>query len=142
MAHPIPRSSTRRPRPVAAPAAALVTLVTVFLLLSGCASGVMDGDDPEGRWGSPDPGLPEITLEEDGRAHGTDGCNRFTGTWRIDDDSEAEGTTVVFVDFASTLMACDDIDTWFAASVGARVHDDMMHCLDADGVEIGTLPRQ
>ncbi|AGF73150.1 hypothetical protein A605_10750 [Corynebacterium halotolerans YIM 70093 = DSM 44683] len=107
------------------------------LLLCGCDSPPgEDAPDPEGTWGSREPGHPELTLEADGRAHGTDGCNQFTGSWYLAD------TEITFVDMTSTLMACENVDDWFADAATATIDDDTMHCFDAAGREIGTLPRQ
>ncbi len=121
----------------------VTVLAALFLLLAGCSSlstGDMDG--PEGTWGIPEPGQPEVTLEEGGHAYGTDGCNQFTGSWRLEGEAGQDGTTVVFSDMTSTLMACDGMDTWFTRTVSATVHGDVLHCFDAEGSEIGTLPRQ
>lgn len=107
------------------------------LLLCACGS-PSDGDAPapEGTWGSPEPGHPELTLETGGHAHGTDGCNQLTGSWHLED------TEITFVDMTSTLMACEDVDDWFADAETATIDGDTMHCFDAAGREIGTLPRQ
>lgn len=117
----------------------LVTAGAAAGVLLLCACGSPSGGDvpaPEGTWGSPELGHPELTLATGGHAHGTDGCNQFTGSWRLED------TEITFVDMTSPLMACEDVDDWFTDAATATIDDDTMHCLDAAGREIGTLPQQ
>ncbi|MBC7443379.1 MAG: META domain-containing protein [Ramlibacter sp.] len=116
---------------VAAAAAALA------LGLGGCAS--VAGTSPSdvtGVWGSPDTqGKPGLKLKDDKSATGSDGCNRLIGTWSL------KGDTVEFGTFASTLMACEGVDTWLSQARSATVAGSTMTVQDAQGAEIGTLLR-
>ena len=111
------------------------------LVLAGCAGvqGSAQGGsiDPVGAWGdTSDPNVPSLELADDGSLTGTDGCNRLNGSWTID-----EADHVQFEDVASTMMACEDVDTWLAGLSEATVADDTMTVLGQDGAEIGTLDR-
>ncbi|NUU17963.1 META domain-containing protein [Cellulomonas humilata] len=115
--------------------------VVVLALLAGCASSAGSGsglsaEDVTGEWveaGSE----PRVYLElaDDGALSGSDGCNQLTGAWEID------GSEVDFGDLGSTMMACEDVDTWLSGAGSATVSGDELTVLDADGTEIGTLER-
>lgn len=116
-----------------------MVIAALTLALSGCGAG-SDGTgqgaiDPVGSWGQTDPGQPNLELDPDGSFTGTDGCNRLGGSW------EADGNTVTFSHVFSTLMACEDIDTWLSALAAATVSPDSLLILDEDGKQIGTLER-
>ncbi len=113
-------------RKLAIPAAAIGAL----LFLAGCASAAT----AEGTWGTDDG--PQLTLSEDGALSGTDGCNQLMGSW------EADGATVDFGEVASTLMACEGVDTWLNGLATGTVEGDTLHVLSTDGTEIGSLERQ
>ena len=114
----------------------LMALVAGLVLLAGCGQTTGEADTgPEGTWGSMEAGHPNITLEPDGRAHGTDGCNRMTGSWH------PEGDDIIFSDMTSTLMACENVDTWFAATETATIQGELLRCFNGAGEQIGTLPR-
>ena len=98
------------------------------LLLAGCAS---TNESPVGTWGEKDG--PTLTLAEDGTLHGSDGCNRMTGGWT---QSESQIDEV-----ASTMMACEDIDTWLNGLSTGTITGSTLQILDASGTEIGTLER-
>jgi heat shock protein HslJ len=132
-------------------------VVAAALLLGGCASsggsGTDDNDDaPEpsetakalttstlvGTWGSTDEREPNLVFADDGELTGTDGCNRLVGSWSLD------GDTVVFSDIASTLMACEGVDTWLSGAASASLvagDDDELRVFDDTDSEIGTLER-
>ncbi|GAA1956031.1 META domain-containing protein [Agromyces allii] len=117
------------------------TAITAVLLLSGCLG--EEGDDrggsvdPVGTWGdTSDTSAPSLVLADGGGLTGTDGCNRLTGTWTVDESDHVE-----FHDVASTRMACEGVDTWLEGLSQATVADDTMTVLDQDGSEIGTLER-
>jgi len=117
------------------------TAITAVLMLSGCLG--EQGDDrggsvdPVGTWGdTSDTSAPSLVLDEGGDLTGTDGCNRLTGTWTVDESDHVE-----FHDVASTRMACEGVDTWLEALSQATVADDTMTVIDQDGSEIGTLER-
>lgn len=114
-------------RKMMVPAAALSAL----LLLAGCAS---SSGEPEGTWGVDDG--PNLTLADDGSLSGTDGCNRLMGSWT------ADGDTIDFGEVASTLMACEGVDTWLNGLATGTVNGDTITVLDGSGAEIGTLARQ
>nr|WP_274387825.1 META domain-containing protein [Salsipaludibacter albus] len=100
--------------------------------------------DPTGReWvlaeleGEPVPDIAEITLTvEDGQLSGSAGCNRYTGTVDLADQSISMDSEV-----ASTMMACpEDVmaleQSYLAAiasAAGWTATDDQFTLLDADG---------
>ncbi len=89
-----------------------------------------------GTWnGEGERNAPSLTLTEDGRLTGTDGCNRLLGSW-----SESEGV-VSFNEVATTMMLCRGVDDWLSKLATARIDGDAMTVLNAEGTEIGTLTR-
>lgn len=113
----------------------------MLLLLTGCLGeeGSVQGGsiDPTGTWGdATDTASPSLTLDEGGDFSGTDGCNRLSGTWTVD-----ESDHVHFEDVAVTQMACEGVDTWLAGLNEATIADDTMTVLGQDGYEIGALER-
>jgi len=93
--------------------------------------------DPVGTWGDPEAAAtPSLVLEKDGSLTGTDGCNHLTGRW-----SESDGQ-VVFADVASTLMACEGVDTWLSGGAYAFLQAGVMSVYAADGLQLGQLARQ
>jgi hypothetical protein len=105
--------------------------------LSGCQVYGVDAPEPPnpvGFWGTADTaGLPFLAFTEDGKVSGSDGCNALSGEW------ELEGTTIDFSDMASTLMACEGVDTWLSALDAATISGETMTILDDADTEIGTL---
>ena len=77
---------------------------------------------------------PHIVLSKDLRAHGSDGCNRFNGTYE-----SAAGLR--FGRMASTLMACvppvdllaRDFSGALAATANYRIQGKQMELIDAEG---------
>jgi heat shock protein HslJ len=114
----------------------LRTLAVVVLLLAGVAACGGEDPDPTGSWGTDAPGQPNLTLGEDGKVSGTDGCNRLVSTWKQD------GDTVTFSVVASTNMHCEGVDTWLSGMHTATVSGDTLTVADADGDTIGTLRRR
>ena len=113
--------------------------VLALLLLAGCAGeeGEARGGsvDPVGTWGdTADTTAPSLDLADDGTFSGTDGCNQLNGSWTVD-----EADHVQFEDVSSTMMACEDVDTWLAGLTEATIADDTMTVLGQDGTEIGAL---
>ena len=117
------------------------------LLLAACGAGPTLPDEPlqERYWrvvqidGQPLPaglshGEPHLVLSSGLRAHGSDGCNRFLGSY------ETTGG-LKFGPLASTMMACppplDALARQFAGSLGAtadyRITGRVMELLDARG---------
>ncbi|MCD2443666.1 META domain-containing protein [Agromyces sp. SYSU K20354] len=115
--------------------------VFALLVLAGCAGvqGSAGGGsvDAAGTWGdTSDSTAPSLELADDGSLSGTDGCNTLNGSWSVD-----EADHVQFEDVATTLMACEGVDTWLSGLSEATVSGDTMTVLGQDGAEIGTLER-
>ena len=108
---------------------------TVAVALSGC--GASAGSAATGVWGDPDATrMPSLELHEDRSLSGTDGCNRLVGTWKM------SGDRIEFGPIASTLMACEGVDTWLGAATTATIDGSTMTLTDQGGKTIGTLERQ
>jgi heat shock protein HslJ len=120
----------------------LLLVAVAGAVLVGCsddsdpATADLTSDDVVGVW-SQTGAEPEVSLEllDDGTVTGTDGCNRMNGTWEIDD------STVEFGQMSSTMMACEDVDTWLSGVSSATVSGDELTVLDEGDAEIGTLQR-
>jgi heat shock protein HslJ len=134
------RASLRRARVLATVAAA-----GAALLLAGCAGSSgsatpptpLDPAEVAGVWAdTSETPAPSLMLAPDGSLTGTDGCNRLTGTWELDDDG-----TIEFGDFAATRMACEGVDTWLSGAEDATVSGTTMTVFGAKDREIGTLER-
>ncbi len=117
------------------PRRAALALVSVAAIsfVSGCSGSPVSA---EGTWGTTGEGEPQLVLEADGKLAGTDGCNRLVGTWEKNDD-----TNITFVDVASTMMACEDTDTWLLALDTGEIDGDKLTIKNTDGDVIGTLDR-
>jgi heat shock protein HslJ len=89
-----------------------------------------------GAWGEDKVGQPSLTIASDGAFNGTDGCNSLAGQGMIN------GDTFEFGSFASTLMACQEVDAWLAKADTATVSGDTMTVLDKSGTVIGTLTKR
>jgi len=105
----------------------------VLVLATGCST---SATSPVGTWGEDTSGSPSLTFAEDGTVSGTDGCNRLAGSWTQDGDTLDFGGSLI-----STLMACEDVDTWLSGITTATVDGDTLTALDADGAALGTLER-
>ena len=76
---------------------------------------------------------PHVVLASDLRAHGSDGCNRFNGSYTLADGMR-------FGHLASTMMACvppvDSMARAFSSALSAtasyRIQGKQMSLLDAD----------
>ena len=133
-------------------------MLAAGLLFAGCASsgggGGGYGDEPSpeptetakslttntlvGTWGSTGEQEPNLVFDAEGGLTGSDGCNRLVGSWSMDGDS------VVLSDIASTLMACEGVDTWLSGAASASLvagDDDELQIFDSAKKEIGTLER-
>ncbi|HWK19403.1 MAG TPA: META domain-containing protein [Microbacteriaceae bacterium] len=106
------------------------------LALVGCAA---PASGPVGTWtSSPSASAdeaPRLVVGADGSVTGDDGCNALEGRW---DPADAQ---IAFSDVASTLMACDGVDTWLSGLATATVEGDTMTVRDASGAAIGELHR-
>ena len=109
-------------------------VLAAVLLLAGCA-GTPSGAAVVGRWGSTSSGQPNLDIESDGTFSGTDGCNRLSGQGQIDGDE------ITFGSIASTMMACEGVDTWLSKAATGNVSGDSMTVLDDRGSTIGTLKK-
>jgi heat shock protein HslJ len=90
----------------------------------------------EGIWGDvSDSSAPSLDFAAGGRVSGTDGCNRLMGHWTQD------GATVTLIDLASTMMFCQEIDTWLSAAATAVVDGETLALFNENGDPIGTLQR-
>jgi len=92
-------------------------------------------DGPLGTWNGVGDRAPRLTLNDDGRLTGTDGCNRLMGGWGLD------GDVIRFEQVASTMMCCEGVDEWLKRLDTARVDDASLIVYDAAGAEIGILTR-
>lgn len=115
--------------------------VISLLVLTGCLGGqgsAQGGDiDPVGTWGDPSvEAEPYLSLAEDGSLTGSDGCNRLSGSWSVD-----EADQVLFEDVASTRMFCEGVDDWLTGLTAAEIAGTTMTVLGQDGSEIGQLER-
>lgn len=113
--------------------ATIIGVAAGVLLLSGCTSEKVSA---EGTWGTSGEGEPQLVLEKDGKLTGTDGCNRLMGAWEQTDEK-----TVTFIDVASTMMACEDVDTWLVNLDTGHLEGETLRIEDVDGTEIGTLAK-
>ncbi|MDQ2660953.1 MAG: META domain-containing protein [Actinomycetota bacterium] len=86
-------------------------------------------------WGVEEEGEPHLTFAEDGSVSGSDGCNRLAGSWNL------SGDKIVTDNLATTLMACDGVDTWLSGFATAVVDGDRLVVNGTDGEEIGVLQR-
>ncbi|MET0724995.1 MAG: META domain-containing protein [Leifsonia sp.] len=92
--------------------------------------------DALGVWDSgPAKPVSSLTLSDDGKLTGSDGCNTLSGSWT------AKGNTVEFGQVAATMMFCEGVDTWLSGLASATVAGDTMKVLGADGTQIGILTR-
>lgn len=114
-------------------------MVAGAIALGGCAGEA--GDDPEidpvGTWG--DPGAEHaayLSLEADGGLSGSDGCNRLTGTWKLNPADQIQ-----FEQVASTQMACEGVDTPLAGLDVATISGTTMTVFGEADAQIATLER-
>lgn len=117
-------------------------LIAATAMLTACATNAgtdaAASVDPVGTWGDADTrSEPSLALASDGVLTGTDGCNRLMGSWSTDDDTD----TITFADVASTRMACEGVDTWLSGLATGTIAGETLTVFDADGADIGTLPR-
>jgi heat shock protein HslJ len=118
----------------------LVFVALAGSVLAGCASSAGSGEltaqDVTGVWAQVD-STPRVYLElaKDGALSGSDGCNQLTGSWEI------SGSEVDLGQVGSTMMACEDVDTWLSNAATATVSGDTLTVLDASDKKIGTLER-
>jgi heat shock protein HslJ len=101
------------------------------LCLTACSSGMVSA---QGTWGDRgETAKPYLELAKGGVLMGSDGCNQLHGSW------EQSGTTVKFGPIASTLMACEGVDTWLSKAASAKVAGSTMTVYNSAHASIGTL---
>lgn len=114
--------------------ASVISLTAIAL--SGCTAAP---GSAAGTWGEPDANeQPWLTFEDDGTFSGNDGCNGLGGNWTLGEDDKA---TIDLGQMRSTLMYCEGVDTWLSLAATARLGNDVLTLIDADGNEIGELAR-
>ncbi|MFW0775447.1 META domain-containing protein [Paenarthrobacter nitroguajacolicus] len=113
---------------------ALFPILVAAAFLAGCG-GIGTTSPFVGEWGdAKDTKQPSLNLASDGKATGTDGCNRLMGSWKED------GKTITFGGFSSTRMACESVDTWLSNASTAKIQEDgKLAVFGQDGSQIGTL---
>jgi heat shock protein HslJ len=124
----------------AAPTAALLLLVTLSLDASEIEGERWRLAELHGEAVAPPPNRPAPHLTvEDGRAAGSDGCNRFGGPAKIDGEKIALGP------LAGTLMACTDypgaekMGSALAAARTWRRSADRLELLGEDGAVVAAF---
>lgn len=130
-----PAPTVRRrvvPRRLVLPFAAAAVLAA----LAGCATPGGEAAAFTGTWGSSASGQPNLTIADDGKVSGTDGCNRLSGTGTV------SGDTFRFGNLASTMMACEGVDEWLAGASTASVDGHTLIIYDESNKKIGTLDKQ
>lgn len=109
--------------------AALAAIIT----LSGCS---VPEVQVAGTWGDTSVATePSLELGTNGALAGTDGCNRLIGEYQANENE------LIFEQVGSTMMFCEEIDTWLSGLATATIGDDTMTVFDATGEKIGTLTR-
>jgi len=105
------------------------------LALVGCAA---PATGPVGTWtaSASSDEAPRLVIGEDGSVTGDDGCNTLEARW------DPADSTIAFSDIASTLMACEGVDTWLSDLASASFDGDTMTVRDASGAAIGELHRR
>ena len=89
---------------------------------------------PIGEWVESDKAIaPFLTISADGKFSGNDGCNTLLGTWSFANEQTS------FSGVASTLMACQGVDTWLSALSTATVQNGVMTVQSEDGSVLGQL---
>jgi heat shock protein HslJ len=108
-----------------------------FTMASCTSSGdaPLEKDSIATTWGSEEEGQPHVTFAEDGSVSGSDVCNQLAGNWSLSDE------TIVTDNLATTLKACDGVDTWLSGFATAVVDGDRLVVSGPDGEEIGVLQR-
>lgn len=115
-------------------------LIAVGVLgLAGCASMAGDdsGIDAVGTWGDPsEEHAAYLSLDQDGTLTGSDGCNRLKGSWKLNPADQIQ-----FEQVATTLMACEGVDTPLAGLDVATISGDTMTVFGEADAQIATLER-
>ena len=90
---------------------------------------------PIGYWvESNTPTAPFLSIQADGSYSGNDGCTMLTGPWEQADDE-----AILLTAGATTLMACEGVDTWLNQAAQGRVRPGVMTLQSAEGLVLGQL---
>ncbi|MWB97936.1 META domain-containing protein [Agromyces seonyuensis] len=100
------------------------------------SAGAIAGTGYVGTWGEEADRSPYLVISTDGTYTGSDGCNRMTGRWEIDDDGSLE-----FDDPALTRMACEGVDQSLSRLDSATIEGDALVVRDDHDAVLATLPR-
>lgn len=119
----------------------LASALTVTVVM---ADGIMSLAGSEWGLGSDDKNGVMVKFEPEGKVWGRLGCNRFTGTYKLD------GLSLSFGPLATTRMACDaekmKIEQMMSEVLTATKLADITHLKlilqDANGKELVTLQRR
>ncbi|PQZ87750.1 META domain-containing protein [Arthrobacter sp. MYb227] len=91
-----------------------------------------------GAWGREERGQASLEFVlEDFRVSGSDGCNRIFGSWELKADGSVE-----LKQMASTMMFCQDIDTWISDATTVTVVDAKLVVSNAEATVLGSLERR
>lgn len=91
-----------------------------------------------GAWGIEERGQTSLEFVlEDFRVSGSDGCNRIFGFWELQDDGSVE-----LKQMASTMMFCQDIDTWMSGASTVNVIAGVLVVANEEVTVIGSLARR
>lgn len=88
-----------------------------------------------GTWVSDETGRPHLTLTDDGKVRGSDGCNRIVSTYTVEDG------VVDIAWFVTTLMACPGVVDWLGGVATLRIEGDTAIVFNRRNEEIGALTR-
>lgn len=112
--------------------AALTAILALGLALTACTP---QGGGVPGKWGSTDPGEPNLIINANGSYSGSDGCNTMKGTGTI------SGNTIDLGTVAATQKVCNGVDTWMSTAASGKVDGNVMTVYDSSGARIGTIDR-
>lgn len=99
---------------------------------------IPSADEYLGAWGIEKRGEASLDFVlEDSRVFGSDGCNRIMGSWGLLEDGSVE-----LKQMASTMMMCQDVDTWMAGAAKVLVVDGDLVVSSEAGAVLGTLQRR
>ena len=105
--------------------------------LAGCATAPgQEGASVVGQWGGVPDGAPVLVFSGEGTVTGNDGCNTLTGSWKQAND------VITLENMATTLMACEGVDTWLSRASTVKVHGMNLMVFDAQDKEIGVLAQE
>ncbi|WP_298040773.1 META domain-containing protein [uncultured Microbacterium sp.] len=92
-------------------------------------------EDIVGTWGTDAEAEPFLEFTEGGDVRGSDGCNGIHTTYTVEDD------VVELAPYASTLMACMDVDDWLRGVRTVSIDGDTLTVMNDQGETIGELGR-